>query len=527
MALMIAAMLGANSAHAQDATWKQTPTSGDFNTGSNWSSNAVPIGMAYFGTSNTTSLTFSADTLIDGWTFNAGADDYNFTIGGGHTLEFDTAGILVNGGSATITNNAHLYFRASSSAGSATITNNAELLFFNHSTAGSATITNSDTLGFLNQSSAGNATVTNNFKISFVSSSSAGSSTITNNGVINFYDSSSADNATITNAYILYFRASSTAGNATITTENLTAALFYENSTGGQAEFITNAGGWTDFSGSSGPLGDNKLTAGSLAGAGSYYLGANQLTVGGNDLSTVVSGVISDCGATGTECTSSGATGGSLVKVGTGTLTLTGANTYTGATTVDGGTLVVNGSITSDVTVNAGGTLGGSGTVGDVAIMSGGIIAPGNSPGTLHVSNVSFDPGSIYRAQVEAGGAHDLISASGSATINGGTVQVLAYSGNYKPQTKYTILTASGGRTGTFSNVTSNLVFLDPSLSYDANNVYLLLTRNSTLFRSLARTPNQKAVAGALDHFPTNNALFLNVLNQTASGARQALLSGW
>ncbi len=63
------------------------------------------------------------------------------------------------------------------------------------------------------------------------------------------------------------------------------------------------------------------MTAGSIEGAGSYILGAKILTVGSNDLSTTVSGVISG-------------PGGSLTKVGTGTLTLTNIETYTGATTV-------------------------------------------------------------------------------------------------------------------------------------------------------------------------------------------------
>ena len=76
------------------------------------------------------------------------------------------------------------------------------------------------------------------------------------------------------------------------------------------------------------------MTAGSIAGAGTYFLGSKQLTVGSNNLSTTVSGLIEDGGA-------SGGAGGSLVKVGTGTLTIDGAGTYTGGTTVSGGTLVV------------------------------------------------------------------------------------------------------------------------------------------------------------------------------------------
>ena len=87
-------------------------------------------------------------------------------------------------------------------------------------------------------------------------------------------------------------------------------------------------------------------TIGSLTGAGTVALGANTLTVGGNDLSTSVLGNI-----TGT---------GSLVKTGTGTLTLGGANTYTGTTQVNGGVLAVTGgnaiANTAGVNVAVGGT---------------------------------------------------------------------------------------------------------------------------------------------------------------------------
>jgi autotransporter-associated beta strand protein len=74
---------------------------------------------------------------------------------------------------------------------------------------------------------------------------------------------------------------------------------------------------------------------GSIEGAGSYYLGAKTLTVGSNNLSTTVSGSISDCGSGGTQCQVPHASGGSLTKVGAGTLTLTGVNTYTGATNIN------------------------------------------------------------------------------------------------------------------------------------------------------------------------------------------------
>ena len=65
-----------------------------------------------------------------------------------------------------------------------------------------------------------------------------------------------------------------------------------------------------------------------------------------------MSGVTADGGR-------NGGTGGSLVKVGTGTLTLTGVNTFTGSTTVNAGSLVVNGSLASTVTLNDGMLAGG------------------------------------------------------------------------------------------------------------------------------------------------------------------------
>ena len=68
-------------------------------------------------------------------------------------------------------------------------------------------------------------------------------------------------------------------------------------------------------------------------------------------------------------------------------------------------------------------------------------------------------------------------------------MQVLAAPGSYGTSTTYTILNATGGVTGTYSGVSSNFAFLTPSLSYDANNVFLTLAlQGSTPSRASAAT---------------------------------------
>jgi outer membrane autotransporter protein len=220
---------------------------------------------------------------------------------------------------------------------------------------------------------------------------------------------------------------------------------------------------------------------------------------------------------------------GSLIKSGAGMLTLSGMSSYSGTTIIDGGRLAVNGSIAnSATTINAGGTLGGSGIVGSISL-NGGALAPGNSIGTLNVAgNLDFSGGGVYEVEVDAGGNADLINATGSAILTNGSVLVLPEAGDYKVSTDYTILTAAGGLGGTtFGSISSNLAFLTPTLSYDANNVLLNLRRNSSDYASVAETANQGSVGTALDTvFGSDSAgtdeLFNNLNILSAAGASQA-----
>nr|WP_236000403.1 autotransporter domain-containing protein [Bradyrhizobium uaiense] len=264
-------------------------------------------------------------------------------------------------------------------------------------------------------------------------------------------------------------------------------------------------------------------TAGSIEGAGSFVLGGKTLTVGSNNLSTEVSGVISG-------------TGGGLTKVGTGALTLSGNNTYTGATVVSAGTLAVNGSIApSAVSVNGGGTLAGAGTVGATTIAGGGIVSPGGGAGgaigTLHIAgSVAVLPGAIYALDLNAAGRSDRIVASGAANLSGGTVRLASVNG-FLLNTPYTILTAAGGRTGTFSGLmsgSSSFAFIAPSLTYDANDVFLTFARNNVRFASVAQTRNQIATGAGLDGLGRGPAFNALAFSTTPAQARFAFdqLSG-
>lgn len=393
-------------------------------------------------------------------------------------------------------------------AGNAHITNNkdGQTNFYAHTSAMNAVIVNNTATGaleFRDQSTAANATITNNGGSIFLAEQATlANATVTMNGGLLelgfsglfplFIDTATLGNANIANnGGTITFNSGTTAGNATINNSAGGSIFFFDGSTGGSARFIMSAGSVFDMSG----LTTGSMTAGSLEGAGNVFLGGNALTVGLNNLSTTFSGVISDGG-------SSGGTGGQLIKTGSGNFTLTNTETYTGATTVNGGILTVNGSIaaSSGVTVNSGGTLAGTGTVAATTVNAGGTLAPGNgSVGTLTVNgNLTFKAGSTFLVDVTPTSAGKVV-VNGTANL-AGTVEAVFLPGSYLANS-YTILTATGGRTGTFSNlVTVDLpAFLTASLTYDPNDV-MLVTLHSNLVNRPGLTQNQTAVAATLDN---------------------------
>ncbi|MDH6693340.1 autotransporter-associated beta strand protein [Bradyrhizobium elkanii] len=411
-----------------------------------------------------------------------------------------------NAGQATITNGTNggsTQFFESSSAASATIVTLAggQVAFFQNSTAANASFDNSGVLYFgsggfnpVEVPTAANATIINR-----------------DGSVLQFDAYATAGNATIDNqaGSQHIFTAFATAGDATIITEAGSTIKFFNNATGGNAQFITNGTGLVDFSLSTGLNGDGRITAGSIAGSGFYYIGSgNTLVVGSNNLSTALSGVLADfdplnpfhiCG-----CFGGGRTDpANFEKTGSGTLTLSGVNSYTGTTTVNGGILQVDGSIASSslTTVNAGGALAGIGTVGNTTIASGGILMPGNATsGTfLNVAgNLAFQSGALYLVGLNST-ASTLAKVGGSATLAGSVGVSVAAGSTIAKQ--YTILSAAGGRSGTFAGVDStglpsNLV---ATLGYDASNAYLNFTLDYGAKSKL--NVNQQNVATTLQNF--------------------------
>ncbi|NGO40452.1 hypothetical protein G4L39_13775, partial [Limisphaera ngatamarikiensis] len=164
------------------------------------------------------------------------------------------------------------------------------------------------------------------------------------------------------------------------------------------------------------------IPIGELAGAP----GSNLSAPGGNGGLPVIWSV----GGLNTSATFAGNTFNNvgLIKVGTGTWTLSGTNlAHTGPTTINAGTLLYNGigtNSTSPLTVNTSGTLGGTGFIGGNVTVHGTLNpgpTAGSSIGTLTVSgNVTFSPSG--RAVMEINktmASHDRLVVGGTLTCGG------------------------------------------------------------------------------------------------------------
>ena len=412
-------------------------------------------------------------------------------------------------------------FSETSSAGSATfdVTSGglfqADMIFWDNTTAADAAITagNFAIVGVYDNATAGNAvfTVTTGATLFIADNATADHATATcigGNGIYGSdilfqqFGSAGEGNFTAIGATTsgeagsdIEFSGSTTAANGTFVIEGSTAPdvagavlNFFENSSAGKAIITANSGsnggegGAIFFAGHA--KGDTArisvfgnglldigstlfmgVTIGSLRGDGLVFLSSKTLTVGRNNQSTTFSGVIQDGGI-------NPGTGGSLVKLGRGTLTLTGANTYTGTTTVSAGVLRIGNTLGSGTGMGAvnvnGGTLGGKGTIAGPTTVgtgsgAGAFLAPAvgtNKQATLTIqSPLTFKADATYNCTFKAKrnmARTDKVVANG-VTINSGAMIVLSSQtqGRLRQGLVLTLIsnTSVNPISGTFSNL--------------------------------------------------------------------------
>ncbi|EJO30192.1 autotransporter [Achromobacter marplatensis] len=266
-----------------------------------------------------------------------------------------------------------------------------------------------------------------------------------------------------------------------------------------------------------------RVTAGTLAASGGALSGNVDLGAAGAlhldaPQSSTYSGVLSGTGG--------------LSKTGAGMLALTGDSAgFAGTTRIDQGILSVGingqGKLGGQVTVARDAVLQGTGTVGGTTVQAGGIIAPGNSIGTLRVAgDLTLEAGSVYRVEADSqSNESDRIAVSGTANL-GGSVLHVGPDGNLAGERSYTILTANRIN-GAFDSASSAFAYLDANLGYDPQAVTLRLDRKRVpvepstpstpgtrpiRFADAAGTSNQRAAANALDSLSGANPLYQYVL---------------
>jgi autotransporter-associated beta strand protein len=521
--------------HAGSATWKLDPTSGDWNTAANWTPETVPndpADVATLGSSNTTAISLSAHTHVDSVVFDPNASAFTVSAGT-HHLTFCGTGIVNNSANEQnfvtgLQDGGIINFRNNATAGNAVFTVYGDafqpyVFFHDNATAGDATFINNGGFGgavtwFFDSSTAGNATFYNldggdgfNDGVTvFEDGSTAGTATLfCEGGGAVFHKHSSAANSTlIANGDNIVFDGEATAGAATLiangaaSSDQLAAAIFFlaDTATAGNATLIANGGRnggrgarivfWSETRGStarvevfgsgtldiSGHSALSPMTIGSLEGSGTVVLGANNLTVGRNHLDTMFSGVIRGG--------DNGDTGGSIIKIGGGTLALTKGSNYAGGTTVESGHLLVDNRIGSGTGTGPvqvmGGTLGGNGII-DGAVIIGmgqarhGIVEPGiNGIGLLTIENtLTFAARGIYRWNVDTfGTTGDGIAAAGVTIRNEALFSAILRGNTALPiGTVFTVIDNSAAHaiSGTFRNLPDGSSFTAGNNTFQAN----------------------------------------------------------
>ena len=244
--------------------------------------------------------------------------------------------------------------------------------------------------------------------------------------------------------------------------------------------------------------------AGTVAGSVTNNAGATFTQTGGS-----VSGGVTNAG---TVNANGGALYGAIVN--SGTFTVTGSTSgndafgNSGTFALAGGDFTGLSSFTNSALVTAanGGTLGAASFIN----ATGGVVdlRNGTAANVLNVAgNVTFNAGSIYKVAVNAAGQSDRIAVTGAANISGATLDVSA---SGLALARYTVITTTGGLTGTFGTLTGDgpiSAFVGVAAGYDADNAYLDVLRVRD-FADAGVTRNQKATASGIQGIAGGNPVF-------------------
>jgi fibronectin-binding autotransporter adhesin len=165
---------------------------------------------------------------------------------------------------------------------------------------------------------------------------------------------------------------------------------------------------------------------------------------------------------------------GSVTKTGSGQLVLAASNTYLGGTTVNGGQLRTMATLPGDVLINAGGTLDGSAPSIPTPIVAGNL----SNAGRVLVSGGDSSVGGNYTQASTGALAVNLgskLDVAGTATLQGGALEITGVDYGYASNTRTEVLAATGGVNGSFDQLVKDagVVFTSTTINYDANSVWL------------------------------------------------------
>lgn len=188
---------------------------------------------------------------------------------------------------------------------------------------------------------------------------------------------------------------------------------------------------------------------------------------------------------------------GGITKGGDGDLDLTGNNTYRGKTIIEGGSLASLHDIPGATEIGYNGLLLADDISVRGSLLNEGIAAfyGGDSSGAVHTIDGAFTQTATGVLAFDIGSRLDVLGRADIA----GEVLVTGITDGYVRSARETFLTADGGVFGTFSGLsTSDNVFLDATLGYDAGSAWLDIQRLDVTATAQSLGLSANAVSGAV-----------------------------